>query len=209
MIEAVIWDIDGTLVDSEPLHLAALQTVCARYRVNISDLPDNHFVGVNLYGVWEALHERFPSDLTVANWVDELNAVYASGAGKLLPLPGALTVIRSLAIRGVRQAAVSNSNRVVVDANLLSLGIACLLEFSLSLDDVAIGKPDPEPYLCALDRLGLHPIQALAVEDSRTGVCSAKAAGMKVLGLGTHDLRADQQIAGLAEILSLFEAAKA
>jgi beta-phosphoglucomutase-like phosphatase (HAD superfamily) len=163
MIQAVIWDIDGTLIDSEPLHLEALLRVCERYGVNISDLPDDHFVGVNIYGVWQTLCERFPSDLRMQSWVDELNAIYAAGTGKLEPISGALAVVRSLAKRGIRQAAVSNSNRIVVDANVSTLGITSILEFSLSLDDVTHGKPAPEPYLTALKRLGLRPTQALAV----------------------------------------------
>ena len=209
MIKAVIWDIDGTLVDSEPLHLVALQTVCDRYRVDISDLRDDCFIGVSVHGVWNALHRRFPPDLAIDAWVDELNTIYAAGASSLAPQPGALCVIGSLASRGIRQAAVSNSNRAVVDANLKSLGIVDRLEFSLSLDDVENGKPSPEPYLRALDRLGLYPAQALAVEDSRTGVRSAKAAGIGTIGLGTHELGADKQVSRLNEILELFDLARA
>lgn len=203
MIDAVIWDIDGTLVDSEPLHLLALQTVSTRHGVDISDLPDDHFVGVNLFGVWDGLRDRYPPGLTMTAWVDELNAIYAAGTRGLVQIPGAVTVIRSLAIHGIRQAAVSNSNRVVVDANLAALGVVGLMDFSLSLDDVTHGKPHPEPYLRALDRLGLTSAQVLAVEDSRTGVRSAKAAGVRVLGLGSPDLAADQSISALSEILDL------
>ena len=58
MIKAVAWDIDGTLVDSEPLHLKSLILVCKKYNVDISDLPNEYFIGVNLHGVWEALQKQ-------------------------------------------------------------------------------------------------------------------------------------------------------
>ena len=93
MIEAVIWDIDGTLVDSEPLHQEALLAICDRYGVDISDLAHNHFVGVNLYGVWAALGKRFPSTLSFGRWVDELNSVYAARADKLIPIWSAPTEV--------------------------------------------------------------------------------------------------------------------
>lgn len=200
MIKAVIWDIDGTLLDSEPLHLEALLTVCARYDVDISDLPKNHFIGVNLCGVWRDLSERFPENLSMGHWIDELNAVYAANAAKLIPIDGAQTVVRTLAIHGYRQAAVSNSNRAVVETNLTMLKIGKLLSFSISLDDVLEGKPSPIPYLQALDQLHLAPHEVIAIEDSKTGVLSAKAAKIRVLGLGPNTLAADQPIQMLSEI---------
>lgn len=206
-VKAVIWDIDGTLIDSEPLHLDALLGVCDSHCVDISDLSDDHFVGVNLHGVWKALHKRFPVYLTMETWVSELNSIYATGAAKLMQIPDAVIVIQSLAGAGIRQAAASNSNRAVVDTNLATLGVTDVLEFSLSLDDVANGKPSPELYLSALERLGLNPDQAIAIEDSKTGVTSAKAAGLKVLGLGMSNLGADQKINGLPEILPIIGAA--
>lgn len=203
MIRAVIWDVDGTLIDSEPLHLKALKAVCAAHRVDISDLPDDRFIGVNLHGVWAALKDRFPATLAMADWIDALNKAYAANARELIEIPQASMVIKHLSGRGIRQVAVSNSNRAVVDVNLTTLGIAGLLEFSLSLDDVRTGKPDPEPYLTALFRLGLFPDQALAVEDSHTGVRSAKAAGIAVAGFGDLALEADHHVTCLGQISEL------
>jgi HAD superfamily hydrolase (TIGR01509 family) len=205
---AVAWDIDGTLVDSEPVHLLALQKVCNTYKVDISDLPAEHFVGVNLYQVWQALANRFGGELTQAEWIAELNQHYLELAHRIEPLPGAYELVQALTARGVTQVAVSNSNRAVVDANLAVRQLASHMRFSISLDDVATGKPDPAPYLQATARLNLVPAQVLAIEDSLTGLRSAKAAGLYALGYAAHakvagmDAIADAVVSHLDQVLT-------
>ena len=183
MIKAVAWDIDGTLVDSEPLHLFALQDVCGAHGVDISDLSDAHFIGVHIGDVWRELAPRLPSRVTFAEWSHQIETAYSNNRDRLVEIRGAAETVARLAALGVRQVAVSNSNRRVVDANLEAIGIADLMEFTISLDDVCEGKPDPFPYRLACYRLGLSPDAVLAVEDSATGVASAERAGMPVLFL--------------------------
>ena len=67
-IKAIAWDIDGTLVNSEPLHLEALKYICEHFYVDIADLADNHFVGINVLDVWAELKPRFPTELTYEGW---------------------------------------------------------------------------------------------------------------------------------------------
>ena len=181
---AIAWDIDGTLIDSEPLHLESLLAVCKIHNVDISDLADDCFVGVNLFDVWTTLKNRFGPDVERGEWIDEINSYYAAHTHKMSALPGAVETVKALQRAGLPQVAVSNSNRNVVDANLRALGLDHILVWSLSLDDVAPkGKPDPFPYLQAAKHLGLEPSTIAAVEDSVTGVTSAKAAGLYVFAL--------------------------
>lgn len=180
MIKAIAWDIDGTLVDSEPLHLFALNEVCRLHDVDISDLDDTHFVGVHIGNVWKELQPRFPATLSFEAWSAQLNQTFAENSGRLVEIEGAARVIQDVAAMNLRQVAVSNSNRAVVDANLNAIGVDGFMDFSLSLDDVCEGKPDPFPYRYACYRLGLDPGEVLAVEDSATGVASARAAGLPV-----------------------------
>ena len=102
------------------------------------------------------------------------------------------------------ECAVSNSNRVIVDANLNRLGLEKLLEFSLSLDDVARPKPDPFPYERALELMGLLPWEAIAVEDSLSGGTSAKAAGIFTIGYQNGTIGADRTIMSLCDIVEFF-----
>ena len=211
MIKAVAWDIDGTLVDSEPLHLKSLMLVCKKYNIDISDLPDEYFIGVNLYGVWKELRKRFPTSLKFDEWANQINSFYFANSSTLTITPYALEVINELHILGVMQAAVSNSNRSVVDINLDALGVSKILNFSLSLDDVKKGKPDPTPYQVATTKLGLEPYEILAVEDSNSGIISAQKAGLMVAAVnvrGYSDTTADFSITSLKEIVNLIKRTK-
>ena len=181
-VAAVAWDIDGTLVDSEPLHLEALEAVCDRYGLDLRWLPKDEFRGVDVFDVWTRLAPLLPKGLERDAWIGQITQVYVEQVAGLAPQPGAVEAIEALAARGVRQVAVSNSNRVITDANIGALGIGGFLEFCISLDDVASGKPDPEPYCQACRRLGLEPPAVACVEDSVTGAASARAAGLFVIG---------------------------
>lgn len=199
---AIAWDIDGTLIDSEPLHHRALVSASRAFGTDLSDLPDMAFRGVHMPDVWHTLRPRLPPGLDRDLWLRAIEAAYVADAATLVPIPGAVATIRALAERGLRQVAVSNSSRAVVDANIAALGIGAWLDFSISLDDVSRGKPDPEPYALAARRLGLPPACIWAVEDSGTGLASAKAAGLGTVGLrggALHD-EADAMIDALAEL---------
>jgi len=178
VIRAVAWDIDGTLIDSEPTHHAALMQVSARYGVSVArDEP--RFVGIAMEAVWETLRPLYHATLSREQWLDEIVTAYVGAAAALMPLAGAREAIVALARAGVRQACVSNSVRRIVEANLARLDLA--FEFTIAREDVARGKPDPEPYALACRRFGLAPDEVLAVEDSDAGAASARAAGLRVL----------------------------
>lgn len=182
-LRAIAWDIDGTLIDSEPLHHRALVAVCSRYGLEI-DPEDQSFIGVHIGQVWDQLRPRFPVAVEEQQWHEQIRNYYADHSDSLVAISGAVEAIKALAAAGVAQICVSNSDRGVVDVNLRSLGISELLVGSISLDDVPAGKPDPAPYRMAAEALNLPPQNILAVEDSVTGMRSALAAGLKVALLG-------------------------
>lgn len=202
-IRAVAWDVDGTLVDSEPVHLLALKATCAQFGADISNLDDNRFIGVNMHDVWRDLHPRLTRYIDRKTFLDTVNARYRDLAHQLRPMPRALATVSHLARAGLRQVAVSNSARVVVDANLALGGLDRYMEFSLSLDDVSAGKPAPAPYLEAARQLGLPPAEIVAVEDSDTGAKSARTAGLTVIridwsGKGNMNHQSDlEQVASI------------
>lgn len=202
-IRAIAWDVDGTLVDSEPLHHRALLAGSAQFGVDLSDLPDEAFRGVHMGDVWNILQPRLPPRLAEADWLAAINRHYVDHRHELVAVPQAVETIGALAKRGLRQVCVSNSGRLIVDANLDALGVAPHIAFSISLDDVAAGKPDPWPYAEACRRLGLEPPQVLAVEDSRTGIASAQAAGLPCAALGFESGEGAVGIGSLSELIAL------
>jgi len=181
---AVAWDIDGTLIDSEPLFREAMAAVSADYGIDFSTLPPALFIGVDLPGIWELISRMGARPAETGAWVRDVTDYYLDHVPELTPMPRARETVAAIAAMGTPQVAVSNSSRVIVEANLNRLEIGRYLRFSISLDEAGRGKPDPAPYLLAAEKLNLRPAQMLAVEDSVSGVESARAAGMAVIGCG-------------------------
>lgn len=206
-LRAVAWDIDGTLIDSEPLHHRALLAACGALGADLSDLPDQAFRGIHTGDVWTAILPRLPAGTAQEDWLERINAHYVEHRHTLMAQPEAVATVRTLARLGIAQVCVSNSCRAVVDANIDALGISDAVAFSLSLDDVVRGKPDPEPYRRAGERLGVRPERIAAVEDSLSGARSARAAGLYVIGYRADGVAfedVDTEIDGLQEVLALF-----
>jgi HAD superfamily hydrolase (TIGR01509 family) len=209
IFRAIAWDIDGTLIDSEPLHQRGLVAASAGLGVDLSDLDPEAFRGVHARDIWKALKPRFAASAKIETWIAGIEAYYVAHVSELEPNPGAVEAMRELAARGVAQACVSNSGRTIVDANIEALGIGEIIAFSLSLDDVSSGKPDPEPFREAARRLGAEPQATVAVEDSGAGARSARAAGLYVVGYapsGEAFVGADRSVARIMEVVALFDA---
>ncbi|TIW38744.1 MAG: HAD family phosphatase, partial [Mesorhizobium sp.] len=137
--KAVFWDMDGTLVDSEPLHEAAL--VAALRSVGIAPPINLHerVLGVAAWPVYEMLRDEFGLDLPFDDWIVRKYDHYLPLAETLKPRPGAIEIFNELRERGVQQAVVSNSDRLIVDANLRAVGLIYPGMKTISRNDVREG----------------------------------------------------------------------
>jgi HAD superfamily hydrolase (TIGR01509 family) len=178
---AVLWDIDGTLLLSESMHFRALRHAAGTEGVFVPDDFHHEIIGRSARVVYETARDRFGLSMTFDQWRHLKYGYYTAHAEEIEVRPGALEAWRMFAELGLRQAVVSNSDRIVVNANIRVLGIEQPGFVSVSINDVLNGKPHPEPYLRGAALLGFEPHQCLAIEDSPTGARAALAAGTRII----------------------------
>ncbi len=181
MPKAVFWDMDGTLVDSEPLHAAALAAAMrSEGLVPPADLHERA-LGQTAAHIYAMMREEFGLDLPFPDWIERKYSHYLADLSGLRPRPGAIEIFRELKERGVAQAVVSNSDRMVVDANLAAVGLVYPGMRTVSRNDVREGKPHAEPFLRAAWLVGVDPTEAAVVEDSFIGATAGLRAGMTAI----------------------------
>jgi HAD superfamily hydrolase (TIGR01509 family) len=179
-IEAVVFDMDGVLVDSEPIWRAVEREVFAGVGIEVADVDLLETMGVRVADVVERWHRRHPWDEPSRQDVAESIVERVAGA---IEREGALNEGAARAIDyveglGLRLALASSSPMRLIRAVLSVGGLADRFEVVLSAEDEEHGKPDPAVYLSAARALGVASERCVAVEDSINGVLSAKAAGM-------------------------------
>lgn len=177
-VHAVVWDMDGTLLDSEPLHDETMMAVTGRLGYALSAEELEGFLGLGTEECFRRMAARHRFSVDFAGFNAELNRYYAANAAaKVRPRPGARETVLALAERGVPQACASNSDRPIVQANLAVLGVDSALGAAVAGTDVARVKPAPDVFLRACALLGVAPTETVAVEDTPTGIAAARAAG--------------------------------
>ena len=180
-LEAVLFDMDGTLIDSEPMWWAAMDRVASQLGGTLTHELREATTGVSIPTSVTMLLEHIGSDHD-PEAAEELLLTLTGElfADEVRWQPGAEQLIDGIRAAGLKVALVTNSPRSVVDQALGLLGDH-RFDVTVAGDEVANGKPEPDPYLIAMDSLGLPAAACLAVEDSLSGTESAIAAGVAVL----------------------------
>ena len=180
-IAAVIFDMDGVLVDSEPLHLRATQAALGARGTSYSERDNRAFFGATDVELLRVLRILFDLPQATTALVEAKTAhLIALIRAEARPLPGVPGVPLWLRNSGLRLALASSSRWPVIQAVLETVGLDGAFDAVVSGDEVARGKPAPDGFLMAARRLGVEPDRCLVVEDSRNGVLAGKAAGMVV-----------------------------
>lgn len=177
-LQAVLFDMDGTLVDTERLWWEAVEHVAGR-PLTQADQPEVLGRAVEDTAGWLAATTGRPADVLARDLHQEFAARVRTG---IVPRPGAIELLDALARDGVPTALVTASPRAVTDTVLEALGPGRFAA-SVTADDTSRTKPAPDPYLAACRALDVDPAACVAVEDTRTGVTSAEAAGCAVLAV--------------------------
>jgi HAD superfamily hydrolase (TIGR01509 family) len=180
-IAAVIFDMDGVLVDSEPLHLRATQAALGTRGPSYTERDNQSFFGATDADLLRLLRIIFNLPDTTAALVEAKTAhLITMIRTEGLLRPGVPVVPLTLRQAGLPLALATASRRPVIQAVLERVGLDRAFGAVVSGDEVARGKPAPDGFLMAARRLAVEPEQCLVVEDSRNGVLAAKAAGMLV-----------------------------
>lgn len=181
-MEACVFDLDGVLVDSEPVWEEVRRAFVAEHGGTWQPDTQSRLMGMST-GEWaEYLHElgvRLAPDEIAAGVIERMKARYHQG----VPLmPGAVAAVGRLAA-ALPLGLASSSPRALIDAVLAETGLGTYFSATVSTEEVARGKPAPDGYLAAAEQLGAAPERCAAVEDSSNGLRSAHAAGMRVVAI--------------------------
>jgi HAD superfamily hydrolase (TIGR01509 family) len=183
---AVLWDMDGTLVDTEPYWIRTEYELAERYGGTWSDAKALDLVGNDLRVSAAYIQEHMGIDLGIDEIVEELLDGVVRKVEEAVPWrPGAVDLVERVRAAGLPCALVTMSYDRFVAPILAQLPPETF-RVVVTGDRVEQGKPHPEPYLTAAAALGLHPADCLAIEDSNTGAKSAEAAGCLVLVVENH-----------------------
>jgi beta-phosphoglucomutase-like phosphatase (HAD superfamily) len=194
-IKAIILDMDGVIVDSEPIHMNAFKIFLEKYSIETNPNYLISMIGHSVESNFEMLKKDFPQfkEKNVQKLIDERNAIFIDLIEKsaLQPISGISELIDFCLNSGIKLGLASSSDQIQIDAILKSISnntdndinISNVFKTIVSGDSVSHKKPAADIYLKALENLNVPATSAIAVEDSQAGITSAKAAGITCLAL--------------------------
>jgi len=208
--QAVVFDMDGVLLDSEPIGYEAMRLVMRAQGAPYDEAENDEFVGRTTPESFRILRDR----RGLRTGIDELVRQFCEAKIRLInesarPLPGVPEVLERVRAAGYRLALASSAEIPVIAATVETLGLAGCFELRVSGEEVPRGKPAPDVFLEAARRLAVAPRDCLVVEDSRNGLLAARAAGMRCAvvpcsaTLGHDFTEADYRLRTLPDLLPL------
>jgi HAD superfamily hydrolase (TIGR01509 family) len=206
VLKALLFDMDGTLTDTDHIHMTAWQEVLARHDVVIDKaIYDSRITGrTNPLIVNDFLPHL--DDQAVHQVVNEKETAALRMMQTLEPVAGLHEVLHWQTQQNLKLALVTNATHATVPFVLDALGLSETFKVRILAEDVIAGKPDPIHYQVALERLGVKPENAIAFEDSPSGVRSAAGAGIKVVALTTSQPPQVLKNAGASLVIADFTA---
>ncbi len=185
--QAVIFDMDGVITDSEPFYAAAVNVVIEPLGHRLTDEDHRAIMGSSIDYTWQWVIDRFALDGDVERW----KAPYDLAVEELLrrnvtPAPGLYSLLQALEDRGVKIGLATSSQGNWVEAVLARLDVTARFGAIAAAEMVREAKPAPDLYLLAARKLGVTPQACLAIEDTPRGIESAQAAGMVTVAVRTE-----------------------
>lgn len=214
-MKAVILDLDGLIVDTEPLHQRAMNALLQKHRVDYQFETEEYgkcFVGIPVAENVQYLKARFGLRGAPQEIIDARETIYESliaEPANLVVMPGVMQLLDAMRARAIPLGVASGSPRHQVEIVLRGLCVIDRFQVIVAGNDVAKTKPAPDVYLRAAEKIGVAPANCVALEDSATGITAAKAAGLRAIAVPNRftahqDLsHADARVKDLNEALRL------
>jgi beta-phosphoglucomutase-like phosphatase (HAD superfamily) len=202
MIKAVIFDMDGLLIDSEPLWRESARATRAKFGIHLPPDMAGQTMGLRSDEAVRFWHNHSPWDKPSQKVVDEYwtDRIVELIESHDIERPGVQAAIKLIEAAGLPMAIASSSRLKVIHAGIKKLGISHKMKVIHSAEHEAYGKPHPAVYITTAQRLGVHPELCLVFEDSPNGVLAAKAAKMRCVAIPDEGQK-DNKIFGIADIM--------
>ncbi|MFE0555184.1 HAD family hydrolase [Paenibacillus sp. NPDC058910] len=211
-IQAVIFDMDGVLIDSEPIYFEIERSSFAHFGAKMTEVEHHTYVGVTLESMWRKVLDKHQLTATVEEALayHQHNVMQTMLAHpELTAMPSVERWLSWLHEQHIPIAVASSSPRALIDLIMDKTGLGKYFEVRMTGEEVESGKPAPDIFLTTAEMIGVSPSNCLVIEDSRNGVQAAKSAGMRCIGYfnpgsGDQDLsKADLQISSYDELWTL------
>lgn len=188
VIRAVVFDMDGVLVDSEAVWHAVRRDYVASFGGSWTEANQRDCMGANSAQWSSYIRMTFAAPFDEQRIFHDVVSMLRRRYTEVLPvIPGAQQAVRAFADAGFQLAVASSSPQTLIEFLVARLGLAEVFSVLVSSDAVKRGKPEPDVYLHACDQLGVDPSQAVAVEDSGNGILAAASAGLYVVAVPSRD----------------------
>jgi len=183
MLKAIIFDMDGTLINSEPVFTKVWETVAGRRKKIYTPEMKKDLMGkADILSALGHIVRQWQIDEEPALLLQELNTLYMEMLpGAIEPMEGLFELLDLLESHQIRKSISTSSPRPWADQVTRHLDIAHRFEHIVTADDVRSGKPHPEAFLIPLEKMGLQPDDVVVFEDSPAGIASAQAAGLRTI----------------------------
>jgi HAD superfamily hydrolase (TIGR01509 family) len=192
MLRAVIFDMDGVLVDSEPYHHQAESRIFDALGITVPDDERRFFVGMSGRKMWEMIKDRHAPDMSMEELLGFDRAqrlVFFRSIGSIPPIPGVVRLMEGLRAHGLKIGLASSSIMELITLITGAAGIGKYFDILVSGEEVEHGKPAPDIFIRAATLLGVGARECVVIEDSENGVRAAKAAGIACVGFDNPGFR--------------------
>ncbi len=208
-VRGVIFDMDGLMIDSEPYHCRAFDKVFRQFGKELTEEENNkYYVGISDKDAAEDMIPRYNLPLSSEELVRQKQANYLQFLSQVTPQAGLMDLLEGLQEHNYKKAIASSSMLSEIEAVTATLKVKPFFEAYCSAQEVEHGKPAPDLFLLAAERLEIPPVQCLVLEDATNGINAAKAAGMFSIAISSRETMNRDFRSATARVNSLVDIAR-